>query len=509
VRDGGLSSGRCFLFVFVDARVRTLELDADAFSIREDEGAEGDLLLVSTDIPVSSTTLPESMSGIVGRVLALSVPVIVEQALLYLVGLSDTLLAGRYLSEDYLAGVTVSSYLLWVVGSLLTIISVGATALVARLTGAGDRRAAARIAQQSIGLAIGLGSAIFVLGWLTAPSIVRMMNLSGVSAEAAITFLRIVLIVTPLLACSAAGIASLRGAGDTKTGMWVMILVNLINIGLSWGLVRGFGPLPRLGFAGIAAGTAVAEGIGGLVVVCVLVRGRTGLSLSVRGMVPRRGETLRILKISLPAAGESLTNSGCQLWFLGLINRLGPIATAAHGVAIRCEALSFLTVSAFAVAAATLTGQYLGAGRPDLARRAARTAWGLAVVLLTMIGILLHIRAGWFFDLFLGGNKPLVAAEGIPVLRIVAFAMPALATINVLNGSLRGAGDTRWPWAIVLIGYLGVRMPLTYWLVAPLTENGMGLGLRGAWYAMLFDLCTRGLLVAIRFEHGGWMKVKV
>ena len=480
-----------------------------SYPILEDEGAEGDVLIVTTTRRLLPADLPESRRGIVGRVVALSMPVVVEQSLLYLVGLSDTLLAGRYLSEDYLAGVTVSSYLLWVVGSLLTIVSVGATALVARLTGSGDRGSAARIGQQAVGLAIVLGSIIFVVGSLAAPRIVVAMNLSGVSAEAAVLFLRIVLTVTPLLACSAAGIACLRGAGDTKTGMWVMILVNLINIGLSWALVVGLGPLPKLGFAGIAVGTACAEGVGGLVVIAVLARGRSGLTLSRLGMIPRRADVSRIMRISIPAAGESLTNSGCQLWFLGLINRLGPTATAAHGVAIRCEALAFLTVSAFAVAACTLTGQYLGAGRPDLARRAARTAWAIGMVGLSAIGVLLYMQAGWFFELFLGGDKPRVMAEGVPVLRIVAFAMPALATINVLNGALRGAGDTRWPWVIVVFGYLGVRMPLTYWLITPTADHGLGWGLRGAWIAMLLDLCARGFLVAIRFIQGGWIGAKV
>jgi putative MATE family efflux protein len=436
-------------------------------------------------------------------------PVVVEQALLYLVGLSDTILAGRYLAADYLAGVTVASYLLWVVGSLLTIVSVGATALVARMTGAGDRPSAARVCQQAIGLALLIGTAILVVGGVAAPVIVRAMNLEGEAAHAGALFLRIVLIVTPMLACTAAGVACLRGAGDTRTGMWVMILVNLINITMSWGLVRGLGPLPRLGFAGIAAGTACAEGVGGLVVLAILARGRSGLFLTWAGMIPRRADVARLMRISLPAAGESLTNSGCQLWFLSLINRLGATATAAHGVAIRCEALSFLTVTAFAVAASSLTGQYLGARRPDLARRAAATAWGIGVAVLATIGAWLYLGAEGFFALFLGGGKPEVAAVGVPVLRIVAFAMPALATINVLNGALRGAGDTRWPWVIVVFGYLAVRMPLTYWLVTPAADGGLGWGLRGAWIAMLADLCTRGALVAARFLQGGWVHARV
>jgi putative MATE family efflux protein len=490
-----------------ESKATHLKHRPSAYALDEDLEA-ADVVVGLIDRPELSD-LPETSRGMLRRVLGLSGPVIVEQGLLYLVGLSDTLVAGRYLAEDHLAGVTVSSYLLWVVGSLLTIVSVGSTALVARLTGAGDRAGASRVTQGAIALALALGTAIGIGGGLAAPWIVRAMNMEGLPAEAAALFLRIVLLVTPLLACTSAGIACLRGVGDTKTGMWVMILVNLVNVTLTWSLVRGFGPLPKLGFAGIATGTACAEAVGGLVVLALLVRGRSGLALTWRGLIPRRIELIRILRISLPAAGESMTNSACQLWFLGLINRLGPTVTAAHGVAIRCEALSFLTVTAFAVAASTLTGQYLGARRPDLARRASLIAWGIGTALLGFVGIWLYLGADWFFSLFLGGDKPQVAAEGVPVLRIVAFAMPALATINVLNGSLRGAGDTRWPWAIVVLGYLAVRMPLTYYLITPVAEHGLSWGLRGAWIAMLVDLCVRGVLVAARFLQGGWRYVRV
>jgi Na+-driven multidrug efflux pump len=226
-------------------------------------------------------------------------------------------------------------------------------------------------------------------------------------------------------------------------------------------------------------------------------------------MVPNRADILRILRISVPAAGESLTNIICQLWFLGLINRLGATATAAHGVAIRCEAIAFLTVTAFAVAASTLTGQYLGARRPELAERAARTAWALGVVVLGGLGVVLYTQAGPMFALFLGGRQPQVALEGVPVLRVVAFALPALATINVLSGALRGAGDTRWPWLFVLLGYLLVRIPLTYLLTTPEVYGGLGWGLYGAWIAMFADLCVRAALVAGRFLQGGWRLARV
>ena len=244
-------------------------------------------------------------------------------------------------------------------------------------------------------------------------------------------------------------------------------------------------------------------------VFALLILGRAGLRVGWRGLCPVWNEVWRILRISLPATGESVTNVLGHLCFLSLINRLGAVATAAHGVAIRCESIAFLTVTAFSVAASTLTGQYLGAQRPDLAARSARSAWAMGMVVLSSLGVVLYLQAGGLFWLFLGGRQPLVAATGIPVLQMVAFATPAMATIFVLSGALRGAGDTGWPMAFVIFGFVGVRLPLTLLLASPESEGGYGLGLIGAWAAMFADLYVRGALVAARFLHGGWRWTRV
>ena len=470
---------------------------------------EGGILLPISDEdePVEVwSALVDPSRPMTAQVFRLAAPNLIEQALLYLVGLSDTILAGRYLTEEHLAAITVSSYLFWFLGSLMTVVSVGATALVARLIGGRDAKSANRITQQSVTLGLILGVVICGLGELAAPGLVQALNLKGGAAAGATWFLRVVLLSVPLGGVMAAGIACLHGVGDTRTGMWVMVLVNAVNVGLAWPLVRGFGPIPALGFSGIVFGTAISEAVGGVAIVWVLARGQSGLKLSWEGFRLDWADCWRILRISLPASGESLTTIFCQLWFLSLINELGPTATAAHGVAIRCEAMAFLTATAFSISARTLVGQYLGAGRPDQAMRAGQAAWALGVVALIIIGTLLYFAAGSMLDLFLGGRQPAVVLEGVPVLRIVAFALPFLATMNILTGALQGAGDTRWPWVIVLVGYFGLRIPLTYALTDP---DGFALGLRGAWFAMFADLAVRGVLVAARFQHGGWKQARV
>ena len=150
----------------------------------------------------------------IGRqVLWLAGPVFIEQSLLYLIGLSDTILAGRHLAADHLAGVTVASYLLWFLGTLFTIASIGGTALVARSMGAGRADEAARFCGQAFAIGLSLGFVAALLVQLLAPWIVAAMNLTGLAALSATRFLRIVGAVTPLLASTAVGNAALRGAG--------------------------------------------------------------------------------------------------------------------------------------------------------------------------------------------------------------------------------------------------------------------------------------------------------
>jgi Na+-driven multidrug efflux pump len=112
-----------------------------------------------------------------------------------------------------------------------------------------------------------------------------------------------------------------------------------------------------------------------------------------------------------------------------------------------------------------------------------------------------------------------VAEQAAMLVRIVAFGQPPLALLMVMTGTLRGAGDTRWTLLVTFVGMLLVRIPLAYWLAWPaigmhlpgfdLQIAGWGLGVRGAWYAMISDLAVRSLLMTYRFAQGAWKRVEV
>ncbi len=205
------------------------------------------------------------------------------------------------------------------------------------------------------------------------------------------------------------------------------------------------------------------------------------------------------------------------MWFLRLVNRLGDTAAAAHGIALRWEALGYLSGAAFGTAAMALVGQSLGARDPHRAARSGWTAYALGGTTMCAMGVLFALLAEPMFLLFCPDPalRPVVET-GTPVLRLVAFAMPALAAQIIFTAALRGAGDSRIPVLFSWFGFLGVRIPLAFLLTAPRvdlgpfgTVPGYDLGLLGAWVAMCSDLWVRGTFFALRFAGGKWKAVEV
>jgi putative MATE family efflux protein len=349
------------------------------------------------------------------------------------------------------------------------------------------------------------GAAGSILGLLYLPELMSLLQLRGDAAELAVAYLRPVFCALTLQMVEAVGLACLVGVGDTVTGMWVMSGVAVVNVPLAWGFVHGWGPLQALGFVGIATGTATSHALGCLAVLTVLARGRAGLRLNVTQLRPDPPLMRRLLHISVPAGIDSLSVVAGQLWFLSIVNRLGDQASAAHGIALQWEGLGYLSGHAFATAAMTLVGQNLGARRPGQAARSAWTAFALGCGVMCGMGAIFYALAEPMFLIFCPRpeQRPIVEA-GVPVLRLVAWAMPPLASCIVFTGALRGAGDTRVPVLFTWLGFLGVRIPLAYWFTGYL-----GWGLLGAWWAMFADLFVRGIALLLRFSTGRWKRIRV
>lgn len=456
----------------------------------------------------------------VWKVLALTWPALIYQFLHLCVTLWDRFISGRFLADNGVSQLaiqsaqTTSQYFSWLISSYSVLVSVGSTALLARFFGAGDFRMARSVVNHSMWIGASLGLIASVAGLAMTPWLLPWLGLEGEAGTAASDFLFYIFLFLPFQMVESAGIACFTGAGDTKTGLYVLGGVALINIPLALFLATGFGPIPAMGFPGIALGTALSHALGGIAVGLFLIRGKSGLLWEWKNL-PDMALARRILRISFPAGMDSLSIGFGQFIFLGIINRLGAAASGAHGIALGWEALGYLSGGAFGTAAISLVGLNLGAGQPKEAARCGWTAYFLGAGFMSLMGALFFFLAEPMFLLFCPDpSQAPIIKEGAPVLRLIAFAMPFLASCIIMASALRGAGDTRVPVMYTWIGFFLLRVPAALILARPV-ENALGLnsnfayGLLGAWMAMFLDLFARGLMLLWRFYRGAWAHIRV
>lgn len=466
----------------------------------------------SVEAPLAETYAPAGnrlLSGRVGSALAwLALPVLGEQFLHLLVGLVDTYLAGT-VSADATAAIGLATTVIWLVNLLFSFVGTGATALVARHVGMGDAGKANHFTNQAVALVLALGVAGALLIWMAAPLLPWLLDWSPEPARIATMYLRIDCWGYLVYSLTFIGAACWRGTGDTRTPLYVMAIVNGWNVVVASALRFGWGPLPELGVVGIPLGTVTARVLGGLIVVSLLIQGRSGLRLIRSEMRYRWDSVVRLLRVGIPAGVDGLLLWCGQFMFIKIISMLGSgdqqaVIIAAHFVGIRVEALSYLPAYAWATAAATMVGQSLGANLPQRALRSGHLAAVQGAAMCLGMSILYFVFAREIYAIFASEDFARVAAVGVPALRVLAFFQVPLALMIIYINALRGAGDTRWPLLFTAVGMLLVRLPLAY-----LFGVVLGGGLLGAWVGMFGDLTARALLSTIRFSRGRWVKTIV
>jgi putative MATE family efflux protein len=455
-------------------------------------------------VPMASA--PVSNRALLRQLLWLALPILVEQVLSMFVGLTDVYLAGHLKAQKAAATAAVGSvsYILWLIGLIAGAIGTGSTALVARAVGARHRSLANSVCGQTVIAAVVTGVTLSLLMILGARPIAAITGLRGEAHEFALFYVRVLSLSLPFSVLMFSANSCLRGAGDTVTPAISMVVVDGLNMALSFALSRGRWGLPDLGFRGIAIGTVCAYVVGGLLQFAVLLRGRGGLRLHLHRLRPHWHTLKRILRIGLPSGLEGLLAWGANFAIVSVINRMDPtnVAGSAHIVTVRMESISFLVGYAFATAAATMVGQSLGMKDPGRARRSAYLAYAVGGGVMGFMG-LLFVSLPLLFASFLT-NDPAIIHLTAKCLFITGFAQLGFAAAMVFGSSLRGAGDTFKVMLINLTSVLGLR--LTAVLVISLV---FGMGLPAIWVVLASELMIRGIAMFARFQYGAWRHVQV
>ncbi len=461
----------------------------------------------ATSPPTSTRALSGAITtGDVRRtLLVLALPVLGEQLLNTFVGLFDTWLAGR-ISPEATGAIGLAAYVGFLASMIVMLVGTGTTALVSRHEGAGDHAESSRFANQSMTLAALLGVVLFVLMYALAPWFARYCRMTGDAFDITVSYLRIDAIGHMFMSVTLVGCAALRGVGNMRTPMYLFAIINGANVIASCALVYGLGPFPRLGVHGIVYGTLTARILGAVLIIIILSRGLAGLKLRAHELPIAWKHARRILRIGIPAAADGAIMWSGHFVLLGIISSLepDPLGTAyfaAHIIAVRVEALTYLPAVAWGAAVATMIGQSLGARDPARAKRAGHEGVLQCGLLSVVIGIAFFFGASFIFQQM--STSPMVREEGVGPFRILALLQPLLVISIVYIHGLRGAGDTRFP---LLISVVGVFIRISGGLVFGLLLSG---GLLGAWMGMFGDMAWRAGAAATRYARGKWIHTRV
>jgi putative MATE family efflux protein len=291
--------------------------------------------------------------------------------------------------------------------------------------------------------------------------------------------------------------SALRAAGNAWTPLLFGLAVNAVNLPLLYAFILGKWGAPHMGAAGAPFASGLSFVICGAVLVSLWMRQKLTIKFY-PGDIFNRARYQRLLHIGYPVALEQLVLQFGFFLFMSLIgHHYGTEAFAAYNVGVNMLNAAMVVGSGFSVAGATLVGQHLGAGDVEGAARSGWRACSIAVAAMSLIGFLIVFNAPALARFFLG-------ADEIGVLRTTEFTyimgamLPLLGVDMAIGGSLRGAGDTRFPLITSFLGLIGVRCALAA------TFAFFHLPVVWVYSSIIGDYMLKGSLLIWRFKSGHW-----
>jgi putative MATE family efflux protein len=440
------------------------------------------------------TTLPTGVTRPIGSALFhLALPVLASQLLRLGYQWVDALWV-QPLGVEATAAVTTSIFVMWWVYSLNDIVSIGVTAYVSQLLGAGQTRRAGVAAFHGLRGSALLGLAGTVLGLFGATAVFSIMSPERSLVHIGGGYLGILLAFAPLPLVGFTCESVMRASGDTRTPFLVDLCAVGLNAVLDPFLIYGWGPFPKLGVNGAAWATVIAWACMVASYLVMGFRGHRAFPLAVHAEGPPI-HIRAMARVGIPASIIGMMFSVVYIVFARAASHYGSAAVAVVGMVNRIEGLQFITSLAIGTAGAALVGQNLGAGRVDRAEQVIRTGirWNLWIS--GTLTILLTAFPETLLHLFT--RDPEALRLGVPYLRIINLCLIVNGMEIVVTESILGSGHTRAiSW--IFCSFSLLRIPLALWSPA------WGLGVLGIAWIITGTCVVRGLIILAWAARGTW-----
>jgi putative MATE family efflux protein len=422
------------------------------------------------------------------EILRLAVPALGALAAEPLYLLADTAIVG-HLGTPQLAALALAGSVLGAVVALCNFLTYGTTAQVARLHGAGEEERAGEIAAQALWLALGIGLLMVVAVAALADPLMALVGGHGHAADLASRYLRISALGLPAALVALAAQGYLRGVGDLRSPLVVVVAANIINIGLELLFVYGFG----WGLDGSAAGTVLAQaGMGAAFAVYLL-----------KAPARTRRPNARQLKSLARMGGHIVVRTGSLLLAFviagAVLARVGEDSLGAHQIAFQVFIFLALVLDAIAIAGQVIVGRLLGAGDAEGALAAARRMLGWSLLGGCVLGLALLATRDVLPHAFTSDRDVLDRAHELWPL--FALLQPTGALVFALDGILLGAGDTRYLAYAMAFSAFAVFVPIA------LLSLHFDWGVVGVWWGINALMLARLLTIGARYRGRRWLVV--
>lgn len=424
-----------------------------------------------------------------------------EQLLNSVFTLVNTALIG-VLGPLYLSAVGLSHQIVMTLAAILALIVVGTTVLISHRVGGGDVEGAQEVAYHSLILGVIAGIILGLLAWYFPKYFFILFSMEEALLLEASVYIKYALGPSLFFVLFLIMPAILRGSGDTRTPFYIACFTIGLNIFLDFSLISGRLGFPALGIKGAAYGFAFSRMLAVLIYLFIIFKRKTHFHIKAK-LKPFSASVLkRMFTLGFPASMEQFLFTCGLLVFSGIVLKLGTKMFAAHRIALNIESLSFMVGWGFAMGVTVMVGQYRGRGDDKGAYNVAMETLRIGASIMTLAGILIFIFPTQIVKIFTSDQE--VIKSAVLVLRIIAVLQASLAMQFIMSGSLRGAGDTRFPMFTSGTGVWLIRIPVSYLLI-----NYFNLGLLGAWIAMSIDIVYRSTLNFLRFKSKSWEKIDV
>lgn len=428
------------------------------------------------------------------HLIVFSIPMFIGNVLQALYNTVDSIWVGRFLGSNALAGVSVSFPIIFALVALAMGIGMATTTLVAQYSGAKDHDMVRKTISNSVILTVLFGAFSTALGLGFKSQLLRLINTPSEILPMASSYLSWIMGGITFTFLYNMISAVMRGLGDSRTPLVFLAYATVLNIVLDPLLIFGFGPFPRMGVAGAALATVIAQAISGMLGFLHMLR--IGLISSDRQQwrIERKLVSLTF-SIGLPAGVQQFIVSMGMLTLTSLVNKFGAAVAAAYGVGGRLDQFAFMPAMTVGLAVTALVGQNLGARKYDRVREVVRWSIYLTAAITGAVSLVTVSFPAVLLKIFTSDAK--VMAEGVKYLRTVGAAYVPYALMFTLSGVLRGAGDTFPSMLISLITLWGVRVPLAMYF-SRLMES------RGIWLAMAISPVVGACLNWLYYLSGRW-----